>query len=97
MHQTGKQSDKTPSAYLFNSSTIIILGGVGCLVFIIVFLSMIVGLLLDRLFDTRPLFTLIFVIGSAPVMFVTVLWVVKKAARRLSPVPKDDSKTIQEE
>jgi len=96
MHQTGKQSTKTPSAYLINSSTLIILGGVGCLVFIIVFVSMIAGLLLDRLLDTRPLFTLIFIIGSAPVMFVTVLWTVKRAAQRLNPLSKDDSRTIQE-
>jgi hypothetical protein len=96
MHQTGKQSVKTPPAYLFNSSTLIILGGVGCLVFFIVFVSLIAGLLLDRFLDTRPLFTLIFIIGSAPIMFVAVLWVVKKATQRLNLVSKDDSSTIQE-
>jgi len=96
MHQTGKQSIKLPPAYLFNSSTLIILGGVGCLVFFIVFVSLIAGLLLDRLLDTKPLFTLIFIIGSAPLLFVTVLWVVRKAARRLNLVTKNDSNTIQE-
>jgi len=96
MHQTGKQSIKLPPAYLFNSSTLIILGGVGCLVFIIVFVSLIAGLLLDRYFDTKPLFTLIFVVGSAPVMFVTVLWVVRRAARRLNLETKNDTSTIQE-
>ncbi len=96
MHQTGKQSDKFSPAYLFNSSTFIILGGVGCLVFLIVVLSLIAGLLLDRLFNTRPLFTLIFLIGSAPVTFVIIFWVVKRATRRLNLVSKDDKSTIQE-
>jgi hypothetical protein len=96
MHQTGKQSVKSPPAYLFNSSSLIILGGVGCLVFLIIVVSLIAGLLVDRLFDTRPLFTLIFLIGSAPVTFFIVFWVVKRAARRLNLVSKDDKSTIQE-
>jgi glucan phosphoethanolaminetransferase (alkaline phosphatase superfamily) len=96
MHQNGKQTVKPPSAYLFNSSTLIILGGVGCLVFFIIFVFLIAGLILDRFFDTKPLFTLIFIIGSAPAMFVTVLWVVKRAAQRLNPGSKDDTTTIQE-
>jgi hypothetical protein len=96
MHQNGKQTVKPPPAYLFNSSTLVILGGVGCLVFFIIFVFLIAGLILDRFLDTRPLFTLIFIIGSAPVMFVTVLWVVKRAAQRLNPVSRDDPSTIQE-
>ena len=96
MHQNGKQSIKPSSAYLFNSSTLMILGGVGCLVFFIVFLSLIAGLLLDRFLNTKPMFTLVFIIGSAPVMFITVLWVVRKAAQRLNLVKEEDSSTIQE-
>jgi len=96
MHQTNSQSGRKPTDYLFNLTVATVLGQVGCLVFVIIFVSMIAGLLLDRLFDTRPLFTILLAVGSAPAMFIAVLWVVKRATPRINPLPKESSKSNQE-
>jgi len=92
MLQPSDQPDGKRTPSLFNSAAVIVLGQVGCLVFFIIFLSVVVGLLLDKYFDTRPLFTIILTVGSAPFTFLSVLWVVKRAAPRIDPRSSKGSK-----
>ncbi len=56
----------------------------GCLVFGIVLGAVLGGLVLDRLLNTRPLFTLLLVIGSAP---VTLFFLYRFAMRTLAKAP----------
>ncbi|MGB9668764.1 MAG: AtpZ/AtpI family protein [Anaerolineales bacterium] len=41
-------------------------GQVGCITLLIVFIALFLGIYLDRVFGTRPVLLIIFVLGSAP-------------------------------
>jgi F0F1-type ATP synthase assembly protein I len=56
----------------------------GCLVFGIVLGAVVGGILLDRLLNTRPLFTLLLVLGSAP---LTLFFLYRFAMRTLAKAP----------
>jgi hypothetical protein len=60
-----------------------VVGQVGCLTLLIVLVSVVVGLWLDGQFHTRPLFTLVLVLGSVPVTLFVMFRVVLSAAPRL--------------
>ncbi len=50
-----------------------VVGQVGCLVIVLVGLALGGGLLLDRLLNTRPIFTVLLMVGSVPVaLYLTV-------------------------
>jgi F0F1-type ATP synthase assembly protein I len=57
----------------------------GCLVFCIVMGAVLGGILLDRLLNTQPLFTLLLVLGSAP---VTLFLVYRFSMRTLAEAPR---------
>ena len=54
-------------------------GEVGCITLLIVIAAIFGGLWLDRIFDTKPLFTMMFVLGSAPLALVVTFWLAKRA------------------
>lgn len=56
-----------------------IAGQVGCVTLVIVFAALLGGLLLDRLLDSRPIFTILLMVGSVPVTLVVTFWLVRKA------------------
>jgi F0F1-type ATP synthase assembly protein I len=59
-----------------------IVGQIGCITVIIIALALGGGILLDRFLDTRPIFTILFIVGSVPVtLFVTVRVSLMAAAR----------------
>jgi F0F1-type ATP synthase assembly protein I len=70
---------------LFNATLISVAIQVGCLTLVLIFLSLVTGLILDRVLDTRPLFTIIFLVGSMPLTWVAVFWVVNRAKHKLDP------------
>jgi F0F1-type ATP synthase assembly protein I len=59
-----------------------IIGQVGCITVIIVGLALGAGLLLDRFLDTRPIFTILFMVGSVPVTLYVIVRVSLYAAAR---------------
>ncbi len=73
----------------------VIAGQVGCLTLVIILAALLVGLWLDRQFDTRPIFTVVLMIGSIPVTLTAMFWVVRKATSRLEPVPKTQNSKTQ--
>ncbi len=56
----------------------------GCLVFGVVLGAVLGGIVMDRLWNTRPLFTILLVLGSAP---ITLFFLYRFAMRTLAKVP----------
>lgn len=63
---------------------------VGCVVVLIIGLAMGAGILLDRLLDTRAIFTVIFMVGSVPVtLYIVVRLSLSAAARAQQLIEKN--------
>ncbi len=67
----------------FTLALIGIIGQVGCITLVIVLLVILLGIWLDRILGTRPVFTLILVFGSIPVTIFTMLFLVRKGVDRI--------------
>lgn len=99
----GMQSSglKSPAKVLNAAQVVGLIAQSGCLVFGIVLAMVIAGIGLDRILGTRPLFTLILVMGSAPVtlyaLFRFAMHMVGRAgnippaAGKISDVDDDES------
>jgi F0F1-type ATP synthase assembly protein I len=79
MSQKGDQSSQDRGQRALNLTLAAVAGQVGCLTLIIVLGALVGGLWLDARLDSRPLFTIILMIGSVPVTLVAMFWVVRKA------------------
>jgi F0F1-type ATP synthase assembly protein I len=93
MSQPEKQG-KDRFRYAMNLTLASIAGQVGCLTLVIIFVALFAGLWLDRYLDTKPLFTIVFLIGSVPVTLFLMFRVVRAATSRIKPVQNIKSNTI---
>jgi hypothetical protein len=82
--------------YATNLLLVIAAGQAGCLTVVIIFVALVAGLWLDSTFDTRPLFTILLMIGSVPITLVAMLWVVRMTTSRMKPAVKTQTEEIQE-
>src|SRR3989304_5467179 len=73
-----------------------LLGQVGCLTFVIVLGAILAGLWIDTRFDTRPLFTLVLVLGSVPVTLYLMFRIVLAGAGRLQGLIKQEGTPTEE-
>jgi F0F1-type ATP synthase assembly protein I len=90
MNQPGnKQQDEFRSAV---TMTVVWVAG---LTLIIIFVGLFAGILLDRILNSKPLFTIILTITSVPVTIYATFRVVKMASSRIRPVMKRE--TFEEE
>jgi F0F1-type ATP synthase assembly protein I len=60
---------------------------VGCVTIAVVLGALVVGLGLDRFFETRPLFTLLFLLGSIPASLYLLVRIALSAVAQLNPPP----------
>jgi len=67
----------------FNTILATVVGQVGCLTPVILLGALFAGLWLDRQFETKPLFTIIFIVGSAPVSVFVLYRIVRTATAKL--------------
>ena len=67
----------------FNTILATVVGQVGCFTPIILLGALFAGLWLDRQFDTKPLFTILFIVGSAPVSVFVLYRIVRTATAKL--------------
>jgi F0F1-type ATP synthase assembly protein I len=79
----------------FNTILATVVGQVGCFTPIILLGALFAGLWLDRQFDTKPLFTILFIIGSAPVSVFVLYRIVRTATAKLKTDNQD--KNTEEE
>ena len=84
--------------YAMNMTMASIAGQVGCLTLAVIFAALFAGLWLDRYLDTKPLFTIVILLGSVPVTLFLMFRLVKAATDRIKPLQKDSLiNTHQEE
>jgi F0F1-type ATP synthase assembly protein I len=75
-----------------------IVGQIGCITVIIIAVALGAGILIDRFLDTRPIFTILFLVGSVPVtLFVTVRVSLMAAARAQKLSAKNKKQAEEEE
>ena len=79
----------------FNTILATVVGQVGCLTPVILLGALFAGLWLDRQFDTKPLFTILFIVGSAPVSVFVLYRIVRMATAKLKTENQD--KNTEEE
>ncbi len=98
MSDQGDQG-KNQFQYALNLTVIGIFGQVGCLTLAIILLALFGGLWLDGILDTKPLFTVILMVGSVPVTLFLMYWTVMWATRRIKPIDQKKTKenSLQEE
>jgi hypothetical protein len=67
MTETGGKPKKQWAGQTLSMTIAAIIGQVGCLTLVIIGVALAAGLWLDQQLDTRPLFTLLLILGSVPV------------------------------
>jgi F0F1-type ATP synthase assembly protein I len=90
MGQPGNRSNNR-----FNTILATVVGQVGCLTPLILLGALFAGLWLDRQLDTKPLFTILFIVGSAPVSVFVLYRIVRVATAKLKI--DDQDKNTEEE
>ena len=80
----------------FNTLLVGVVGQVGCLTPVIILVALFAGLWLDRQFETKPLFTVLFILGSAPVSIFVLYRIVKTATTKLK-TDDDGIKNFEED
>ncbi len=96
MSQTDDQQKNDRVQRAFNLTLAAVAGQVGCLTLVVIFIALFGGLWLDNYLQTRPLFTILFLVGSIPVTLVAMFWVVRKATAQIKPVSEDSTDSQEE-
>lgn len=74
-----------------------IIGQVGCLTVMIVAFALGAGVFIDNFLDTKPVFTILLMIGSVPVTLYVIVRVSLTAAARAQRSTRDKNKNLEEE
>lgn len=90
-------SDSNNPQSAFNAAVITVALQVGCLTLVIIFAALILGLFLDQTLDTRPLFTILLLVGSMPATWIAVFWSVNRAKKKLNPPIKSKETSVTSE
>ena len=97
MSTSDNSNNRQLSSNSYNMTLAAVVGQVGCLTPVILIGALFAGLWLDRQFDTKPLFTILFIVGSAPVSVFILYRIVKSATGRLKSTSSNSAKTSEEE
>ncbi len=97
MTSDDKQQDRERVQNAFNLSVAAVGSQVGCMTTIIILIALVIGLWLDRVFSTKPMFTILFTIGSIPFTLVAMFWVVRRSTANLISTSKPKTKGSEEE
>jgi F0F1-type ATP synthase assembly protein I len=90
------QSEQKGRSILTNL-LIVLIGQVGCLTLVIILASVFGGLWLDRMFDTKPVFTLALLFAGIPGSVLVMLLVARRTLARLQEnVEKESDNSSQE-
>lgn len=81
---------------VFNTTLTTVIVQVGCITPVIIIGFLFLGLWLDRMFVTSPLFTVIFIVVAMPVSILVLLAIVRAATKRLKSETKSNSEIPSE-
>ncbi len=95
MSQTEPNASQQASK-IFNITLTTVIAQVGCLTPVIIVGALFLGLWLDRVFASKTLFTIIFILGSMPVSIVALLVIVRSALKRLKSETKQNPENSSE-
>jgi F0F1-type ATP synthase assembly protein I len=70
---------------------------VGCATLVIILVGLFIGIGLDRLLNTKAVFTLLFTLGSAPLSIYVTYKLAMRAVKNISPQPAEGRQTGSEE
>jgi F0F1-type ATP synthase assembly protein I len=79
------QSDQVENARASLQLAFSVLGQIGALTLGALILALVAGLLLDKIFSTRPLFTVLFLVGSFPVTYYLIYRIALNAVGKIQP------------
>jgi MFS-type transporter involved in bile tolerance (Atg22 family) len=80
----GQPQKPASNIYTMGFTPMVVGGEVGCLTLLIVIIALVVGLWLDRTFGTKPMFTIILLLGSAPFSLFLTFWVATRSIKRMT-------------
>lgn len=63
-------------------------GEIGCVTLVIIFVAVFGGLWLDRILGTKPILTILFVIGAGPLALFTTYWLAIRTVKDIQPGEK---------
>ncbi len=66
-----------------NTILVVMIGQVGCLTLVILFLSVLGGLWLDSLFGTKPILTVALLLAGIPISVVVMITVARRTLAKL--------------
>ena len=89
MSQSDNQGNNQKQ-YAINMTLATVAGQVGCLTLLIIFGALFAGLGLDKWLHTKPVFTLILLLGSVPLTLILMFRLVKSATDRIQPAKKKE-------
>lgn len=98
MTQTG--DDHQPLKSVASSMPVIALGGeIGCLTLVIVLAAAFGGIWLDRLLGTKPVLTIVFILGAAPLSLYLTYLLAMRAIKKVQPQsePNAQNESIKED
>ncbi len=75
---------------ILNTLLVVMIGQVGCLTLVVILASVFLGLWLDGMFGTKPMFTLILLFAGIPLSVLLMLFVSRRTLARLQE--KNDTK-----
>lgn len=87
------QSEQKGRSILTNL-LIVLVGQVGCLTLVIILASVFGGLWLDKIFNTKPVITLVLLLAGIPVSVLVMLAVARRTLARLKEKADKDSETL---
>jgi F0F1-type ATP synthase assembly protein I len=92
MSQSGK-NEHQPLKSVSASMPVIALGGqIGCVTLVIVLLAAFGGIWLDNLLGTKPLLTVILILGAAPLSLFMTYFMAVRAIKNVNPPAVQDTK-----
>lgn len=89
--EEGNKTDR--KQYTLNLALATAAGQVGFVTLIVIAVALIGGLALDNSLDTKPMFTVLFMIASVPVTVILMFRIVRAATSRIKPSEKTESNT----
>lgn len=85
-------SSNRPQGVIKNLALASVMSQVGCVTVVIVIGALLLGLWADSQFNTKPLFTIVFLLGSIPVSLYSLVRVALSTAAQFQAETKNEGK-----